>query len=130
MWQQETFEEFWVAAKDRMEPDLLKFLDPRQELYFRLDKVHVALETYRGLAGVFVNASVGDGRAWWVRDLHDWLLGKGFERLYFYAQTQTWGRVLEARYKKRGIRVEAAHKRPGWALYEIRVKADEPKQEA
>ncbi len=129
-WQPESFEEFWVAVKDKVPADLLKFLDPRQELYFRLDKVHVALETYRGLSGVFVNLSLGDGRAWWVRELHDWLGRKGFKRLYGACETQTWGRVLEARYRKRGIRFEPIEERPGWALYEIRIQADQKKMEA
>ncbi len=123
-WQQETFEEFWVAVKDKTSPDLLKFLDPRQELYFRLDNVHVALETYRGLSGVFVNASLGDGRAFWVRELHDWLAVKDFKRLYFAAETMTWGRLLMARYARRGMTMEAIEGRPGWGMYYIKIQKE------
>lgn len=128
-WQQETFEDFWCAVKDRTAPELLKYLDPRGELYFRLDSVHVALETYKGLNAVFVNLAVGDGRGWWVRDLHDWLQRKGVRRMYGAMQTQTWGRVLQARYGKRGLRFEPIEGRPGWALYELCIPAEQQKTE-
>lgn len=120
-WERESFEEFWAVARHRATPELLATLDPRQELYFRLDSVHVALEIYRGLQGAFVNLSIGDGRAWWVRDLAEWLRDKGFKRLYFAAETQSWGRVLMTRYQKLGMTAEPIVARPGWSTYYLNL---------
>lgn len=120
-WERESFEQFWAVARERMSPELLKCLDPSQELYFHLDNAHVALEIYKGLNAVFVGSAIGDGSAWWVHELAVWLKGQGVRRMYGCMETQTWGRVLMARYRKKGIRMEPVEGRPGWGLYEINI---------
>jgi hypothetical protein len=122
-WERESFDDFWLAVRDKTDGALLKCLNPQRQVFYRLENCHVALETHEGLSLAFVTLSVGPRHPWWVRHLADWLASEGIKRLAWYAQMNGWGALIAKRWGWASIKSEPSIERPGWALYECKLEA-------